>query len=245
MSFKSILGLARLVFINFQVSLLTIFYASRNKLTREKANAILQNWAHRLLKAARVDWHVHSPSSSIELISNQSYMLMCNHSSHFDIPLSIVAFPGLNVRMMAKKELFRIPFFGKAMRSAEFAIIDRGNIRQGIQDLKQVEVLMQNGIVMWIAPEGTRSKTGEIGNFKRGGFITAIQAKAMIIPIGIVGSGNILPAKSLNLNFGQRVDIYVGEPIDAGVYTLEQKDELIQKVKGVIEKLLQEKSEEN
>ena len=88
---------------------------------------------------------------------------------------------------------------------------------------------MKSGIIIWVAPEGTRSKTGKLAKFKKGSFITAIQAQAVIIPIGIRGASDIIPAKTLHINLEQKAEIHIGEPIDASHYTNETRDELVQK----------------
>ena len=87
---------------------------------------------------------------------------------------------------------------------------------------------------MWIAPEGTRSSNGHVGAFKKGAFITAIQANATIIPLGIRGAFNILPARTWQFNLGQEAEIHVGKPIDASAFTLDNKDALIHEVREAI-----------
>lgn len=99
---------------------------------------------------------------------------------------------------------------------------------------------MESGIILWVAPEGTRSKDGKLAPFKKGGFITAIQAKATIIPIGIRGAFDILPARTFNIHLNQKAEIHIGEPIDAAQYTIENKEELIEKTHQSIKKLVGE-----
>ena len=134
------------------------------------------------------------------------------------------------MRMLAKKELSTMPFMGKGMVAAEFPFIDRKNRHQAIQDLVQAKKLMESGIIMWISPEGTRSKNGKLAAFKKGGFITAIESNATIIPIGIRGAFDILPAKTRRFNIHQKVEIHIGEPVDASQYRIDNKDELIDRV---------------
>ena len=98
---------------------------------------------------------------------------------------------------------------------------------------------MASGIIMWIAPEGTRSKDGKIAPFKKGAFITAINAKATIIPIGIRGAYDILPARTYQFNINQTAEVRIGQPIDASQFSLENKDELIQQVFQSIKNLVE------
>lgn len=165
-------------------------------------------------------------------------IMMCNHSSLYDIPLSYKIFPNHTMRMLAKKEMAKIPFLGRAMKACGYIFIDRKNKLQAIQDLNEARLQMQGGVVLWMAPEGTRSKTGKLMPFKKGGFITAIQAGATIIPIGIRGAHEILPSKSLCVNLYQTAEIHIGEPIDASQYAMENKDELIARTYHSIQDLL-------
>lgn len=233
-------GIIQLICITLDISIRTVvqYWRGPQKMTRKWSDSTIQNWSKRLLNAAKVDLNVHQ-GHSIHLEPGRSYIVMCNHTSHFDIPISLVALNGLSVRMMAKKELYKIPVFGKAMLSADFPMIDRENRRQSIKDLAYARELMKQGIVVWVAPEGTRSKTGKLGQFKRGAFLMAIDAKATIIPVAIRGADQILPAKTLGLNFGEKVDVCIGEMIDASEYTSKQKDILLERVRDSIEHLLQ------
>jgi len=194
-------------------------------------------WAQRMLKLVRVDCKIINPYK-VEPHPGQPTIVMCNHSSIYDIPLSMLAFPNHSLRMLAKKELSKIPIVGKGMTAAEFPFIDRKNKRQAIKDLEVAQQLMASGILMWIAPEGTRSKDGKLGPFKKGAFITAIQSKATIIPIGIRGAYDILPARTSQFNIDQNAEIHIGKPIDASKFTLETKDILIQDVFDVMQQLI-------
>lgn len=209
----------------------------RGTIKRPWVDAKIQWWSDKILgfikvKLTIVNPHEVSPQPGIPTI------IMCNHSSLYDIPLSFKAFPNHSIRMLAKKELSNIPIMGKGMKAAEFPFIDRKNRKQAIQDLERVRDLLKSGIVMWIAPEGTRSKDGQLSTFKKGGFITAIQAKATIIPIGIRGAYDILPARTYQLNTNQSAEIHIGQPIDASQYTLEDKESLMKAVHDCMEQLL-------
>lgn len=199
------------------------------KTNRAWVDATIQGWAKRILNLVKVKCKIINPHH-VEPKPGQPTIIMCNHSSLYDIPLSMLAFPRHSMRMLAKKEMSRIPIVSQGMTAAEFPFIDRKNRRQAIKDLEVVERLLKSGIVMWIAPEGTRSPTGKLAPLKKGAFITAIQAKAMIIPIGIRGAYNILPARTFQFNLNQQTEVHIGKPIDASNYPLENKEELVEKV---------------
>lgn len=206
------------------------------KINRLWVNKMLQTWARRTLKTVKVKCVVVNPHQ-VEPKKGKPTIIMCNHSSHYDVPLSFLAFPKQSIRMLAKKELFKIPVIGKGMVAAEFPSIDRHNKQQAIQDLHTVRELMESGIVIWLAPEGTRSDGSCLTPFKKGGFITAIKAGAEIIPMGIRGANKILPARTFKFNLGQTAEIHIGEPIDASQYTLETKELLIEKTYIAMQKL--------
>lgn len=209
------------------------------ELDRGWVDATIQIWVRRTLNLVKVDCNVVNPHH-VEPKAGQPTIVMCNHSSLYDIPLSLKAFPNHSIRMLAKKELSRIPILGKGMEAAEFPFIDRKNRRQAIKDLEAVHRLLESGIVMWIAPEGTRSKDGKLAPFKKGAFISAIQAKATIIPIGIRGAYDILPARTFQFNMNQKAEVHIGDPIDASKYTLDNKEVLIEEVFQSMKKLVGE-----
>jgi 1-acyl-sn-glycerol-3-phosphate acyltransferase len=196
---------------------------------RAWVDATLSGWVKRILHLVKVECKVVNPHH-VEPKLGQPTIVMCNHSSLYDIPLSMLAFPKHSIRMLAKKEMSKIPIVGRGMTAAEFPFIDRKNRRQAIKDLDAVEKLLASGILMWIAPEGTRSHDGKLAPFKKGAFITAIQAKATIIPIGIRGAFDILPARTYQFNINQKAEVHIGKPIDASKFSLDNKDELIDKV---------------
>lgn len=203
----------------------SVLKALFGKINRIWVNKNIQIMANRVLNLAGITCYVINPLN-VQPKKGQATILMCNHTSLYDIPISFKAFPEHSIRMLAKKELSNIPILGKGMKSADFPFIDRKNRQQAIKDLNIVRKLLESGIVMWIAPEGTRSKDGKLAAFKKGGFITAINAKATIIPIYIHGAYDILPARTYQLNINQTAEIHVGEPVDASEYTLDTKEDL-------------------
>lgn len=196
----------------------------------------IQNWSGRLLDLVKVDYTVINPHN-VQPQPGRATILMCNHVSAYDIPLSFKVFPNHSLRMLAKKELSKIPFMGAGMKAAEFPFIDRRNITQAVKDLAQVKALMESGIMIWIAPEGTRSKDGKLAAFKKGAFITAIEANAIIIPMGIRGAEHILPAKTHQLQLHQKAELHIGEPIDAAQFT--DKNVLLQTVHAAMKVLVE------
>lgn len=209
------------------------------KQSRTWSDAVIHRWVNRLLNLVGVTCKIVNPYK-IEPKPGKATIIMCNHSSLYDIPISFKAFPHHSIRMLAKKELSKIPIMGKGMTAAEFPFVDRKNRHQAMKDLAEVRKLLESGIVMWIAPEGTRSKNGKLAPFKKGAFITAIETNATIIPIGIRGAYDILPARTTQFNLNQIAEIHVGKPIDASQYTSSNKEELVSIVYQSIKTLVGE-----
>ncbi|MDY7017956.1 MAG: lysophospholipid acyltransferase family protein [Nitrospirota bacterium] len=199
---------------------------------RSYVDNLFKWWAAKVVNAVRVRYTINNPYG-VRIEPNKRYIVMSNHRSHYDIPLIVLSFPD-SVRMLTKKELFKVPIWGPALRVSEFVSIDRKNLEQAKKDLARARATMESGIVLWIAPEGTRSRNGRLGPFKKGGFITAIESGATIIPVGIQGSEKVLPPKTWDFSLDQRVSIHIGPPIDASKYTLEQKDQLLEDVRSSI-----------
>lgn len=199
----------------------------------------IYHWAQRLMRLAKVSVKVHNPYK-VELLQGQRYIIMCNHTSLFDIPLSYLAFPGETIRMLAKKELTRIPIFNRSLKKTRTPIINRHNREQAIKDMEATKSLMDEGMHLWMAPEGTRSKTGELQDFKKGGFITAIQTQANIIPLAIKEADKIYQRNIKRFNINQQVELIIGRPINTSGYQLDDKDALRLKAHKAMQALLVE-----
>jgi len=222
------------VIVTFRIMLFAIYRSYTKPLSREEANVHLQRWANSMLDVIKLQWQIHNPNN-IDFAEHRPCIIMVNHSSLYDIPISLAAIPG-SMRMLAKKELYKIPLFGRTLSLIETVKIDRHNREQAIEDLKVARERMESGILLWIAPEGTRSRDGSLGRLKKGGFIMAIEAGATIIPVGIRGANKILPAKTFHFHLDQTVDVHIGTPVDASQYSMSNKEDLI----ATVEKQLRE-----
>lgn len=236
---RTIWIITTLFFYTGVVSLRSVFKYYFSTPTRPWVDKTIHHWIDQLLNKVKVEYTVINPHN-VQPQPGQATILMCNHSSAYDIPLGFKAFPNHSIRMLAKRELSKVPLLGKGMTAAEFPFVDRKNRYQAIKDLAYAQKLMESGIIIWIAPEGTRSKDGKLAPFKKGSFITAIQSKATIIPIGIRGAFNILPARTFRINLNQKAEIHIGNPIDTSKFAVENKDELITQTYKAIKELIGE-----
>ncbi len=206
----------------------TAWAAWRGNSVRAAADQNLKQWSDELLDLMQINCVVHNPHQ-VQIEPGKRYVMMSNHRSFYDIP---VLYQALNasLRMVAKKELFKFPIWGAGLRLGEFIKIDRSDREKAIASLEVAKERMESGIVVWIAPEGTRSRTGQLLPLKKGGFLLAIQAGAQLLPVGLRGTDQVMPPDSLEFHLGKQVEIHLGAPIDASAYTTQQRDELMERV---------------
>lgn len=151
-------------------------------------------WARAVLRAAGVRVHIHGAE---RLDPKANYIFVANHASLFDIPVLLVASP-VPVRILYKRQLERVPFLGWALRASTFIAVERERPQTAGKILQQtIASLERDPAALLIFPEGTRSRTGEVGQFRRGAFAIAFASGRAIVPIAIHGTGQILPPTTL------------------------------------------------
>jgi 1-acyl-sn-glycerol-3-phosphate acyltransferase len=178
------------------ISLPTVAEALIGRLKPECSDARLRGWANRLGELTRTKLSV----SGHEPIPEQACVVMSNHRSYCDIPIIYAALPeSVRLRMVAKAELFYVPLWGRAMRVSGFIPIVRSDRQRAIESINIAKQQVESGTFIWIAPEGTRSRTGELGALKKGGFILARDTGVPILPVSIIGSEQIMPPSGWRL----------------------------------------------
>jgi len=145
--------------------------------------------------------------------ADRAYIYMSNHQSHMDIPMLYATLPSPTIRMLGKKELFRIPLWGRGLRAAEFIEVDRSNHARAVRSIEYAAQLARDGVSIYLAPEGTRSRDGRIGKLKKGGFHLARATGAPIVPVAVKGTIDILPRGSRVMHTGKTVSVTIGAPI--------------------------------
>jgi 1-acyl-sn-glycerol-3-phosphate acyltransferase len=217
----------------FRISAITVFDALRHDVRRDKCDRRIAWWAGRVVDELRIDLRVRGRE---RLAGGETFLLMSNHQSHYDIPVLFAAVSSA-VRMVAKAELFRVPVLGPALREAGFIEIDRSDRRKAIESLRRAREALREGTLVWISPEGTRSLTGELLPLKKGGFVLALEANLPILPIGIAGTRDVLPPHRVLSARHQRVGVVLGEPIrPAG----KARNELMAETRRALERLVAE-----
>ena len=168
----------------------------------------------------------------------QAYVIMANHMSAVDIWTLFVALP-LRVRMIAKKQLSRIPLFGWAMAAGRFIFIDRANALSARRSIEEAKRRIRGGQSVLLFPEGTRSPDGKLGAFKKGGFHLAIDAGVPILPVALMGTRGAMPRGSVLLR-AQKVTAIIGEPIPTAGLTETDRHRLLEQVRSSISEMLGE-----
>lgn len=192
----------------------------------------LDSWSRNLVEQARIE----IVTEGLEHCDRESsYVVMSNHQSHYDIPIVFQALK-IPIRMVAKTELFRIPIMGPAMLKSGFVEIDRKNSRRAIQQMRVAKDRIQHDkLSIWIAPEGTRSADGRLGEFKSGGFHLALATEARILPLSIDGSYRVHRTGDETVHLGRTVRVKVHPTIDAMAYGKRRLKELMSVTRACIE----------
>jgi 1-acyl-sn-glycerol-3-phosphate acyltransferase len=222
--------IAHAIWQTLRISVPTIWQGLWGSLTPEVVDERLEQWSGSIVRRAAVQLDVQGREHAVP---GASYVIMSNHQSLYDVPVIYQALQR-RIRMVAKKELFRVPIWGRAMRSAGFICLDRQSRERSRQTLLASTDILHAGTSIWIAPEGTRSKTGELGEFRKGGFHLALQSACPILPVTISGTRAVLPSKGWHISNGCKVEVVVHAPIDPRPYGEERRTELIELVRSVI-----------
>lgn len=154
----------------------------------------------------------------------QPCLFIANHESLLDIPVLFRALP-VPLRFLAKAELRRVPLVGLFISTMGMVFVDRGDADAARESIEQVARVLHSGACVVAFPEGTRSRSGEIGSFKTGAFVAAIKASVPVVPIKIQGSAAILSPDTFAPRAG-RVRVVVGTPISSSGMGLEDRGEL-------------------
>jgi len=194
-----------------------------------KVHKIANLWARMLLWLTGIRVDVIGREN---VLIEKPQIFMANHQSDFDILIVLAHIPG-QFRWIAKKELFKIPIFGKAMRNAGYIEIDRQNHEKALKSLDEAAQKIREGKSVVTFPEGTRSRDGKIRPFKQGMFHLAIRAGVPIVPISIIGTREIMPKRTLKVKPG-RVTMVIDRPVDVSGYTLETRGDLIERIRHII-----------
>lgn len=165
-------------------------------------------WAPGLLRAAGARLEI----SGLERLDRGGpQFFVANHQSIIDVPALFAALP-VDLHFIVKKELRRVPFLGWYIAAMGMIFVDRKARLDAMAEVRRAAELIRSGRSVVSFPEGTRSRDGEVGRFKAGAFVAAIEAGVPIVPVAIAGAGAVLPPPGFLVRPGT-IRVAVGEPI--------------------------------
>jgi 1-acyl-sn-glycerol-3-phosphate acyltransferase len=161
-----------------------------------------------------------------------------NHESNVDPAVLFLALhPQLHI--LYKAELRNVPLMSSVFDVGGFVRVDRRDREQAMRSLDQGAASLIAGNPFLIFPEGTRSRTGELLPFKKGGFIMAIKAQVPIVPVAITGGRNAMRKGSAVVR-PVHVSVRIGQPVPTAGLSLDDRDLLVERVRIEVRKLLDE-----
>ncbi len=167
---------------------------------------------------------------------NQSYVIVSNHQSQYDI-FVLYGWLKVDFKWVMKQELRKVPGIGIGCEKVGHIFIDRSNHERALASLNEAKKKIVNGTSVIFFPEGTRSKDGTMKDFKKGAFKMALDLGLPVLPVTIIGSKNILPAGTMKL-FPGKVRLVIHKPIGIEGFTDDTIQELMDKAHDVIESAL-------
>ncbi len=165
------------------------------------------------------------------------YIFACNHASGYDVPLAFAGLPYWLISI-AKIELKSVFILGWVMKTAGHIFVDRKRSENAIASLENSkESLIKNPRSILLFPEGTRTMDGKLGFFKRGGLMLSLDTGIPIVPVGIVGTYEMLKKGTWSFK-NQPLEIRIGNPIHPKTFSNDSKNSLAKYVKKQVNVLL-------
>ena len=181
-----------------------------------------------VLRIAGVQLEVHGRE---KIPLDRAVVFMANHQSNADPPALAAALPP--VLFLAKKEAFRIPVLGRAMRMRGFVPVDRTNRERAARAIDEAAEALRSGRSFLVYPEGTRSPDGRLQPFRKGVFVMALKAGAPIVPVSVSGATRIMRKGEWAMHSGL-IRITLQDPVRTDNRSLDDRDQVMQEVRHAI-----------
>ncbi|MBE5957320.1 MAG: 1-acyl-sn-glycerol-3-phosphate acyltransferase [Lachnospiraceae bacterium] len=173
------------------------------------------------------------------LPKDQPVLYIGNHNSLLDVVIGYILVPDLT-GFIAKKELMKVPGLNWWMLLMNCLFLDRKNTRSGLEIIKTASDYIKNGISIFVFPEGTRSRTGELADFKEGTFKIATLTKCQIIPIAFTGTADIFENHFPKVK-PSHVTVTIGAPINTAELSRAEQKKLGATTKELIAEMISKK----
>jgi 1-acyl-sn-glycerol-3-phosphate acyltransferase len=179
---------------------------------------------------------IHHPEY---ILHDRAAVYAVNHASNVEPPIIFEALSGLfpRMRILYKAELRKLPILVRAFDLAGFVPLERGNRDQSLPAIERAGQALRDGNSFLIFPEGTRSRTGELLPFKKGGFIMALKGRAPVVPVAIKGARDAMKKGSLIIR-PVRITVSFGPPIETASLSMDDRDDLIARTRTAVAALL-------
>ncbi|WBW95165.1 lysophospholipid acyltransferase family protein [Oceanirhabdus sp. W0125-5] len=190
---------------------------------------ITSKWAKNHVKVSGAKINVFGEENIPEDIP---VVFISNHQGNFDIAL-FMSYINKPKGYIAKVEMKKVPLIRTWMEFMNCVFMDRSNIRKSAQAIIEGIKILKGGHSLVIFPEGTRSKGGDVGEFKAGSFKLATKAKVPIVPVTIDGSYKLMEQNKNKIKPAE-VNLYIHPMIETKDLSKEEQNELPEKVKQII-----------
>ncbi len=208
--------------------------ASLFERTGRASHGVARAWARLLMRGSGI----HASVEGLENIKpDGSYVFAANHLSYIDTPLVIGLIP-VQFRFLAKKSLWKVPFIGSHLNRAGHIPVPREDPRASLRTMSEAaRIIRDRGVSVLVFPEGGRSPA-EMQPFKEGAAYIAIKAGVPAVPVGIVGTREVLPMDSLLVRSGA-VRLYIGRPVPTQGLTLRDREALTAELRDQVVRLVE------
>ncbi len=198
------------------IGVLTAFFALLGfiLLPLGQANALRiasKLWSRSMFAITGVKVVVKNPHSR-KFYRENKFIFVSNHESNYDIPALFLAIPEA-LFFIAKKELLKIPFMGWYMWVVGMIFIDRGNRERAKESMIKAGEQIKRGKNVMTFPEGTRSRSGKVEQFKKGSFLLSLNTGIPVMPVAVVGAAERIPPGKFEIHPGI-IEVRIGNPID-------------------------------
>jgi 1-acyl-sn-glycerol-3-phosphate acyltransferase len=177
-----------------------------------------------------------------KIMPGQNYVFLSNHQGNFDGPVLCHVIPR-DWKALVKKEMMHLPILSLVLKQVQFVPIERSNPKRAREGIELGAEMLKKGKSLIAFPEGTRSRDGRLGEFKKGVFIMAINAQVPVMPVTIQGSNNIQPPGSYKIRAGT-IKVIFHNPISTEGMDFEDRNRLVRLTRDAIASSLPPQSSE-
>jgi 1-acyl-sn-glycerol-3-phosphate acyltransferase len=194
------------------------------------------HWGRAVLRL--VGGRMRRVSGAVHVRPGSNYVVAANHASLMDIP-ALFGYLPLEIKFLAKIELLKVPFIGWYLRRDHHLTVDRHNLRSSIQSTNACARRIQAEYLnVLIFPEGSRSLDGRLQRFRDGAAFLALQSGVPVLPVAVVGTHRLLPARSSCFTPSE-LELRIGPPIATAHRPAGQRGALTAEIEAAVQRLLE------